>query len=95
MTHAERHDKLHSPRDTFKCVFGNGLDSELLSLPGIETLIALARVAIAAAALFAIYGFGRVAQRNHGSETLALPLRDDETPPDRAMVPLLKAHAAD
>jgi hypothetical protein len=71
MTHAERHDKVHSLRATFKCVFGgpNGLDSDLLSLPAIEALIAPALVVIAAAAIFAIYAFGRVAQRKHDGES--------------------------
>lgn len=95
MTHAERHDKVHSLRATFKCVFGrpNGLDSDLLSLPAIEALIAPALVVIAAAVIFAIYAFGRVAQRKHDGKSFALPLRDDETPLDRAIAPLTAGRA--
>jgi putative cardiolipin synthase len=68
------------------------MDSGVFSWPDIAALIALAAVAIAMAVFVAIYAFGSVAQRRPDGQSLALALRDDETPLDRAFVPLLRGH---
>ena len=47
------------------------------------------------AGLFAIYAFGRVAQREHGTPAAALPLKEDQTPLDRAIGPLTQPRAGE
>ena len=71
--------------------FANGQDSYLFFEAHVWALSAAALAVAVAAGLFAVYAFGRVAQRKHDGETLALPLRDDETPLDRMAAPLIKA----
>ena len=61
--------------------------------PHILALIAASALILLAAAIFAVYAFGSVAQRQHGETSLALPLRDDETPLDRMAAPLIAQHA--
>jgi putative cardiolipin synthase len=68
------------------------MDSGMFSWPDIAALIALAALAIAVAVFVAVYAFGSVAQRKHEAPGLALALRDDATPLDRAFAPLLRAH---
>ncbi|WP_332686732.1 phospholipase D family protein, partial [Bosea sp. (in: a-proteobacteria)] len=47
---------------------------------------------LALASLAAIYSYGRFGRRARGVPTLALPVSDEETALDRAVVPLLREH---
>lgn len=60
--------------------------------PHIFALIAASALILLAAGIFAVYAFGSVAQRQHGGTSLALPLRDDETPLDRMAAPMITRH---
>src|SRR3954470_12845477 len=64
----------------------------MFTSPAAWALIAVAAVFLTAVALFAIYGFGSVAQRKRGVASLALPVRPDQTVLDRAIAPLLDRH---
>jgi len=64
----------------------------LFETPHIWALIAAGLALLVAAAIVAVYQFGRVAQRKHGEETFALPLSEDETVLDRMAAPLLREH---